>query len=79
MTVEISPLLWVAVFMAAVVALDQNVEDWISVKVAHLIVWLQTQQMKRQLLREIRSIERDKDRYLDLAKQIIEEQTTKEE
>ena len=79
MTVEISPLLWVAVFMAAVVALDQNVEDWISVKVAHLIVWYQTQQMKRQLLREIRGIERDKDRYLDLAKQILEEQSTQEE
>ena len=79
MALTISPLLWVAVFIAAVIALDQNVEDWISVKVAHLIVWYQTQQMKRQLLREIRSIERDKDRYLDLAKQILEEQSTKEE
>ena len=79
MALTISPLLWVAVFIAAVIALDQNVEDWISVKIKHLIVWFQTQQMKRQLLREIRSIERDKDRYLDLAKQILEEQSTQEE
>ena len=71
MSLQIDPLMWVAVFVAAVIALDKNVEDWLELQVKRLIVWVQSERLKRQLLAEIKSIEADYDRWLQDCEQIF--------
>ena len=75
MTLYTYPLFVFLAAMTYVIAIDKNVEDWITVKVKHFFVFLQTQRMKYRLLREIRAIERDKDRYLDIAKELLDERS----
>lgn len=64
MPLQIHPLMWVAVFVTVVIALDKNVEDWLEIQVKHLVVWIQSERLRRKLLAEIKSIEADFDRYL---------------
>ena len=73
MTLTYLPWLWVAAFVGIIITWDRNVLDWCELKLKHGWVWIQTQYLKYQLLREIRSIERNPDKYLDIAEQLLKD------
>lgn len=73
MALTLTPWFWVVAFVAIIITIDRNVEDWIALKLKHLLVWFETQKMKRHLLMEIKKIESDFGRYDEIARQLLEE------